>query len=716
MRTAKLLLLLAFLLPTTAALAQTGKIAGRVVDLGSGDPLPGVNVAIEGTTQGAITDVDGYYNILNVRPGTYDLRASFIGYTPQVQEGVRVNIDLTAEVNFQLQEETVGLDEVVVSAVRPVVQRDVSASVANLSAEEIENLPVTDVAQVVGLQAGFERGLTIRGAGGDQVAFLVDGLSLSSGRNNTPFTGISYTAVDEVQVQTGGFNAEYGNVRAGLVNVVTKEGSRTRYSADVIVRYSPPSQKNFSGYDLEGNEVKLPSSPNAYWMRPFFDDEVAMTGTKSGAWDEYKIRQYPEFEGWNGKANAFRFNTDNDPTNDATPAQMEEAFKWYTRKNFEIESPDYEIDGTIGGPVPGISKFLGDLRFTTSYRQTQTMYIVPLVRDSYDERTWQGKLTSDVAPGMKLVLQGLWAKQMGINTNEQGHPDMYTGTMPYYPWDNIQPYLVNDLGRDYLFATHVRNPMDVTNTLVGAQFTHTLSSNTFYEVQLQRLTTDYNTFVTRERDYTVQKEVGPIKMNEEPFGWEWRDDYDILGTGMRTGGHWFSARDTSSVMRWNGSFDLTSQINRFWQVKSGLDFIYSDYNTRYGELDPAHPHHANPQYQWDRAPQQGALYTQSKLEFQGMVANVGLRLDYFHAGGDWYVFDRYDRALVFLPNDAMLQYRVATLLDLQLRPVEALIRYQRFLQQLELQRIEAIGNANAKLADAIARAQQRIIVLERQAR
>jgi tetratricopeptide (TPR) repeat protein len=78
--------------------------------------------------------------------------------------------------------------------------------------------------------------------------------------------------------------------------------------------------------------------------------------------------------------------------------------------------------------------------------------------------------------------------------------------------------------------------------------------------------------------------------------------------------------------------------------------------------------------------------------------------------------DRYDRALVLLPNDAMLQYRVATLLDEQLRPIEALMRYQRFLQQLELQRIEAVGNANAKLADAIARARERVIVLERQSR
>ncbi|WP_148306415.1 hypothetical protein [Gemmatirosa kalamazoonensis] len=86
------------------------------------------------------------------------------------------------------------------------------------------------------------------------------------------------------------------------------------------------------------------------------------------------------------------------------------------------------------------------------------------------------------------------------------------------------------------------------------------------------------------------------------------------------------------------------------------------------------------------------------------------------AGQSAAALDRYDRALVLLPNEPMLQYRIATLLDEQLRPIEALMRYQRFLTQLEIQRIDAIGNANAKLADAIARARERVIILEKQAR
>ncbi len=89
--------------------------------------------------------------------------------------------------------------------------------------------------------------------------------------------------------------------------------------------------------------------------------------------------------------------------------------------------------------------------------------------------------------------------------------------------------------------------------------------------------------------------------------------------------------------------------------------------------------------------------------------------DQFNAAGDRAkALDRYDRALALKADDMMLEYKIATMLDLQMRPVEAQIRYQQFLQSLEIERIQVQGEANAQLADAIARAQQRLIVLERQ--
>jgi outer membrane receptor protein involved in Fe transport len=140
------------------------------------------------------------------------------------------------------------------------------------------------------LQAGVQ-GLTIRGGGSDQTAFVVNGITLRDERDNTPYTGISFTNIEEIQIQTGGFNAEYGNIRSGLINVVTKEGRKDRYNFSMIGRYRPQGRKHFG---------EAANSPNSYWIRPYIDDAVAWTGTDNGNWDIYTQRQYQEFRGgWN---------------------------------------------------------------------------------------------------------------------------------------------------------------------------------------------------------------------------------------------------------------------------------------------------------------------------------------------------------------------------------------------------------------------------------
>jgi hypothetical protein len=91
--------------------------------------------------------------------------------------------------------------------------------------------------------------------------------------------------------------------------------------------------------------------------------------------------------------------------------------------------------------------------------------------------------------------------------------------------------------------------------------------------------------------------------------------------------------------------------------------------------------------------------------------------DDFTARGDLQAaLDRYDRAQILRPGDAIVDYRIATVLDKQLRPIEALVRYQLFLHKLEIEKIEARGRASGYLADAIAQARQRVIVLEKQSR
>ena len=614
----------------TPALAQTGKITGVVTDASTGEPLPGVNVVIVGAQQGATTNTEGLYNILNVSPGNYDVRASFVGYAPVTQEGVRVNINLTTEVNFEMQEQTVGLEEVTVQATEPVVKRDISANVANLNAEEIANVPVASLSEVIGLQAGVE-GLSVRGSNLNELQFNVDGFSMRDGRDNTPFTGVSYTSVQSVQVQTGGFNAEYGNVRSGLINVVTKEGPRDHYTADVMLRYSPAQQRYFGPRPNAGINGEVAPEEMTYWVRPYMDPEVAFVGTRSeeSPWDRYTQRQYPDFDGWNTISEQLM--SDDDPSNDLTPEQLVEVFQFRGRKSFEIDDPDYEIDGSIGGPVPGVSSYLGDLRFMASYRQTQSAYAVPMRRETYMDRMGQFKLTSDVSNSMKLTLLGMYAKQKGLNPSAVGFATMLQGDGDTFSY----------LNRDNMWTLDRWSLSDVTRNMVGATLTHTLSSNTFYEVELQRNHSDYLTGPGPFRDReTIVETIGSMELDEQPFGVAL--DLETGFAGERISGYMARARDSSEIAVYNGSFDLTSQVNNNLMLKGGANYIFTHHNADHRQA-AVHQSFDNPIYQWERYPRQGALYAQSKFEFEGLIANLGLRLDYFHAGGEWYQYDRFTR-------------------------------------------------------------------------
>ncbi|MXW63491.1 MAG: TonB-dependent receptor plug domain-containing protein [Bacteroidetes bacterium SB0662_bin_6] len=613
-----LLSVLLALLTTSASLAQSGKIAGRITDV-AGEPIPGANVVIDGTVRGAASDADGYYVILNVSPGTYALRGSFIGFTPQTIQDVRVNIDQTTVIDFLLSEAAVGLDEVVVTADLPVVQADVSNSQLNVSSDQIEALPVSSISSVVGLQAGVQ-GLSVRGSGSDELAFMVNGLGLRDERNNAPFTNISLTSVQEVQVQTGGFNAEYGNVRSGVVNVITREGNPNRYEVDAIVRYSPPAQKHFGA---RADDL------NAYWIRPFMDPDVAWLGTESGAWDEATQQQYPNFEGW--VAVSDQLLRDDNPDNDLTPEALQKAFLWQHRKEMEIVTPDYNIDVGVGGPLPIVGKSLGDLRFYASFRTDQDMYLIPLHTDRFRAHTGHIKLTSNISPTMKLTVEGLQGRTTGTASSRAGQPGIFRSASSIAAQLNRVSFIDSRT-----FSTDYWGPTTVNTWMAGAKFTHLLSNASFYEVRFNTFGSHYDSNPGPLRDETPVVTFGGVGFDEAPFGFQPKPTFGV--DGMRTGVGMSNARDSSRVITYNLQGDYTSQLNRFLQLKTGLEFNLADTRVNYGRFDAFLPS-GNSHSTWEKTPVRGAAYAQSKLEFRGMIANLGLRLDYFNAGGDWITYD-----------------------------------------------------------------------------
>ncbi len=221
------LLLCAFAAPLATA-QTTGKLAGRVTDT-AGQPLIGVNVRIDGTQRGAITNTDGDYFIIGVPVGTYTVVASYIGFTTQRVENVRVSVDRTSEVNFQLPEESLGLDEVTVTAARALVTPDQTSASAKVSGDQILDLPANSFQEVVALQAGVTQGadgsLHIRGGRSSEIKYYVDGVAVSNPYTNGLGAPVENSAVEEVEVISGTYNAEYGQANSGIVNIVTKSGS-----------------------------------------------------------------------------------------------------------------------------------------------------------------------------------------------------------------------------------------------------------------------------------------------------------------------------------------------------------------------------------------------------------------------------------------------------------------------------------------------------------
>ncbi len=223
----------ALTLMAATASAQTGKLSGRVTDT-NGQPLIGASVLVVGTTYGAATDIDGVYNVLRIPPGTISVRVSSIGYQTQVVEGVQIASNTTTELDVTLQDEVVAGEEVVVTAEQPIVDVTQTSTVQTIGRDDIAALPVQELNDVVNLQAGVVDG-HFRGGRLGEVQYQVNGVSVNNPYNNTSTVTLDRSVLQEVQVISGTFDAEYGQALSGVVNAVLRTGDANRYEASLEV-------------------------------------------------------------------------------------------------------------------------------------------------------------------------------------------------------------------------------------------------------------------------------------------------------------------------------------------------------------------------------------------------------------------------------------------------------------------------------------------------
>lgn len=224
------MLLLFTVASVTLFAGTTGKLAGRVVNE-DGEPIAYVNIAImEGATvvTGGQTKENGTYVIINIPPGVYDVNFSNISYHNQKITGVKINLDETRTLNASLKSASIEIEgfDVVEAAVEKV-NASKTGSGTSISLDELEDSSVDNIDDAISQTAGVEMvdgEVHVRGGRSNEVVYTVDGLSVSDPVDGGSALSVDLDAVQVMDVQTGGFTAEFGNAQSGIINIVTKDG------------------------------------------------------------------------------------------------------------------------------------------------------------------------------------------------------------------------------------------------------------------------------------------------------------------------------------------------------------------------------------------------------------------------------------------------------------------------------------------------------------
>ena len=553
------ILFLSFL--TLVNAQESGTLTGVINEASNDSGLPGVNVMVKGTYYGAASDLEGRYRIDNISPGSYDIEVSMIGYKIILKTGVTIGPGEIIDLDFNMEETVLSFGEdVVVMGKKPLFDVDETSSIARVRREDIEAKVVSSVEDILSEQIGVttqDGEIHIRGGRIDESIFIVDGFSVKdplSGYSGNLF--VNADAIEELEIVTGGYNAEYGQAMSGVVNIKLKEG-RDNYEG--TVKYS-------SDRLLSDN-----------------------------------------------------FNSD--------------------RIEFNLGGPDLifqTLPTVIGFDLPG--------RFSFFFNGYGKMYDgnLPVASRLYPHRYWKSSMISDSkADDIMSKLAGrenndwhLLYKLTWELTSKKKLSASYDASM------NInQGYFMPRAFSSTYFPYRYMNILDNYNTitrdtrLFNLNWTHTLSTSSFYEITVGKFTTMEHSAVQdlHWSDYQQRLDLEPINYN--------LDDTNLDGNIQITYGDEFY--DTGFAPEW---YDLSSENTRFdidWtvhtksghKVKTGFEHTITEIQV----LDIDEPWSgssgfgANYDY-YNAKTYFGAFYLQDRIIFEGMTLNLGLRTDYWIPG------------------------------------------------------------------------------------
>ncbi len=547
---------------------NTGKITGKVTDAQSSEPLLGINVIIQGTTQGAATGADGSYIIINIEPGTYSLVFSGVGYQKKMVTNVNVSSDFTTTIDVQLSSETIGLETVVVEAQKPLVRKDLTSSQVTVDAAQISALPVENVDQLLTLQAGIikdvDGNIHIKGGRSSEVSYNVNGISIVNPYDNSKSVEIATNAIQELSVVSGTFNAEYGNALSGVVNSITKEGTN-KYTGSVSF---------YSGDYLSSHKDIF-----------------------------YNINSV-------------------DPVN------------------------NYVTEFTLGGPIPLLNDYV---TFFVSGRLNDDKGYLYGIREHQP-----GDYIQYLSADSISVLATGDGKVVSMNPSKDWNGNAKITIKPSSTFKINYDFLISN-SKYQLYNHDLKYNPDAgyhrynSGLFNSIEFRHVIGNSTFYSLKGSYNVNDYKRYLYplldasgNEADFSAGMDLTGLQADPR-----YASSLQYVADNTFPVGGTLNEQFYQKTRTLNGKFDLTSQLNLHHEIKLGAE--YSNYTLYYedftvlkdGQASFIPPVDNILHDSYTKKPIKISGYIQDKMEFESLILNVGLRLDYFDSDSKYSTDTKY---------------------------------------------------------------------------
>lgn len=638
---ALLALLLAVAAGPAAAQGTSGKLQGRVVDAQSGNPIVGAQVVVQGTRLGNITDQQGYYFVNNVPAGVYDIQAQYIGYQTTTVTGQRILANYTTTVNFQLSQQAVALEAITVQGEsNPLVPRDKTVSAAIVTGDIVQQLPVDNPDAVVALQPGVTRlpdnsQFIIRGGRPGEASVYVDGVLVRNfNRGEQGNIDLGTNALEQVNVLTGGFGAEYGQAQSGIVNYVTKSGgARTsgalQFGTDQVFPNSErygisrleaniggPLVKDRISYELaltaQGNEDRNPQfrdivSPGGFAQQLYYFRPTGFQQLEDGD----STMGYQQITGLGPRT----------PWNNADQYSATAGLRFnlsdYTKLSLTaVKSRDQGL------------QFSSYYQFRpwaeSAYRNNSDLYRAGLEQILFQNANSQAVLRINAA-----------------YQNDQSHSGLRADTT------GLEPPGPDALGfrfSDYKFMFEGLKPEQFLSRLDSIRAGNS-SVQTFFPAQTLTCgdASDAHPCSANEANLLFNPNAtGP----NNPYGIKGYSGFGANGFP----GYYFSGEKTWSV---DASLDV--QAGRFNRLQGGVQYYKKDVqnisSTSQGNISV---YNTTFQNVYHVKPTIGAAYIKDRLDLGEMVLDLGLRLDHYSSDAKFPVLP--GLVFPFVPDSSTLQY------------------------------------------------------------